>query len=197
MKVSNNIVSNSELLSNKLRINIGRIKSTYYNHELNMFCSPLGWGTNYSSKGKQNLLVTGEVAAKRHSYIDKSHFNENLQDLEAIINFAVKRNIKVLLYTSPAYKSYVKNLDGYQLNTTVNTLEALSQKYQGVFYFNLLTCQSFNENDFYDADHLDEIGAKKLTYKIDSLLTAIEKPGFEKLGTYKLAGINNKTFVNK
>jgi hypothetical protein len=41
-----------------------------------------------------------------------------------------------------------------------------------VKYLNLLTDKAFDEKDFYDADHLNEIGAKKFTLKIDSLINA-------------------------
>ena len=45
------------------------------------------------------------------------------------------------------------------------------EKYRGnVTYQNFLLDSSFSAIDFYDADHLDEIGAKKLTSKIDSLI---------------------------
>ena len=49
-------------------------------------------------------------------------------------------------------------------------LSSLITESSNTFYYNLLTDASFNEIDFYDADHLNKIGAKKLTQKIDSLL---------------------------
>jgi hypothetical protein len=84
-------------------------------------------------------------------------------------------HIKVLLYTSPAYKTYVQNLNKQHFNKTINVVEALRKAYSNVFYFNCLNNKEFFASDFYDADHLDNLGAQKFTREIDSLLFKIEK----------------------
>ncbi|WP_183568287.1 hypothetical protein [Mucilaginibacter sp. SP1R1] len=170
-----NYTDNSELLSNKLLSNVGRIKSTYINHESTVFCSEFGWGTEYTSQKRKDLKSTGEVAAKRHFLINRGYFNENVAVLESIIKYADKNHVKVILYTSPAYKTYVQNLNREQLGRTINMLYAISKKYNNVSYINLLNDNSFTQVDFYDADHLDDLGAKKLTHKMDSLLFTTEK----------------------
>ena len=172
---STNYTDNSELLSNKLLLNMGRIKSAYLSHESATLCSKLGWGTEYLIQKHKDLQSTGKVAAQRHLLIQQGNFRENVAILRAIIKYAVKNHVKVLLYTSPAYKSYVQNLNQRQLNSTINMLNTMSKRYSNVFYYNLLREKSFAQTDFYDADHLDNIGAKKLTHEIDSLLLSIEK----------------------
>ena len=80
----------------------------------------------------------------------------------------------MFLYTPPAYHAYIENLDSIQLNETISTLLNLASKYENVTYRNFLLDTSFKEVDFFDADHLNEIGAKKLTSKIDTLLKKIK-----------------------
>ena len=45
---------------------------------------------------------------------------------------------------------------------------------KSIYYFDLLKDKSFKANDYFDADHLNEIGAKKLTMKLDSIIHKIE-----------------------
>lgn len=160
----------AEILSNKLQTNLTRIVS-YYLHGLGSpICSNLGWGRNYDFKHKQNLIETGRFAAKKHTYEASTSINENLLVLQSIISYANDRNVKILLFTPPAYHTYTENLDAKQLHLTINTACELDKAYQNVDYINLLTDSSFTEKDFYDADHLDEYGAKKLTLKMDSII---------------------------
>jgi hypothetical protein len=175
ININASLSSNSEVLSNKLRLNIGRIHSNYVLHEPNALCSMLGWGIEYHSQTKEYLVKTGKIAAKRHSIGNTNDITKNLMILESIINYTHRHKIKVLLYTSPAYKTYVENLNRNKLNTIITTLQKLAEKNSNVYYCNLLSNDSFTAGDFYDADHLDVTGAKKLTRKIDSLLKVIEK----------------------
>ena len=172
----NNITDYSEVLGNKLVTNLYRVINYYLYHKPAMTSSALGWGTEYKYKNRKNLLLTGITAAKSHTVeknIFSKEFKENVEVLKSIIFYARERNIKVLLYTSPEYKSYVQNLNKNQLDTTIGAASFLAKKYKNVFYYNLLTDKSFDEMDFYDGDHLNEIGAKKLTRKIDSLLVTL------------------------
>jgi hypothetical protein len=49
-------------------------------------------------------------------------------------------------------------------------MKKFAAKYDNVTYQNFLLDSSFSAIDFFDADHLNEIGAKKLTSKLDTLI---------------------------
>jgi hypothetical protein len=172
IKLQNDLSSNTEILSSKFIVNIARIHSNYINHDSVILCSKLGWGTEYNSKKNKNLVISGKIAALRHTIKNSKCLEKNIFILTNIIKYAFTNKIKVLLITSPAYKTYVEALNSNQLNTTLNILNNLSRGYGNVQYYNLLNDKSFAGTDFYDADHLNEIGAKKLTNKIDSILTS-------------------------
>ena len=175
IRTNYSLTDNAEILSNNFRWNITMLYNFYRKHISNLSCSDLGWGTTYKSTIQLDLVATGKIAAERHRFVDDKYFNSNLALLRSIIEFAKHKNVKILLFTSPAYRSYVQNLDSAQLLRTINTATAFTDEYKDVSYFNLLRDDSFTESDFYDADHLNEIGAKKLSIKIDSMVMKLDK----------------------
>lgn len=170
-KTSYNIKDYSEFLSNNFKIDLLKLYSYYRVKQNTITCSELGFGLDYHSKSLINLEKTGIEAAKRHTAKDFTHFEENMNYLTNLIQYASSHNIKILLFTPPAFHTYANNLNKEQLNKTVSSIETTVKAYPNVYYFNFLTNSDFIEEDFYDADHLNEIGAKKLTLKIDSIIT--------------------------
>ena len=169
--------NNFEILNGKFKENLFRIVSYYIKGKNPMTTNKLGWGTIYNSKQNQDLIKTGISAAKRHTITlkDNKYFKENITTLNSIIKFAETRKIKVIFITCPAYRSYVDNLNKDQINNTVNTMMHLSGKNKNIIYCNMLNNKSFTAKDFYDADHLNEIGAKKLTLIINDLIKTKDK----------------------
>jgi len=167
MPQKNSFWDNFEILNGKFENNLLRLTS----NQSNITCNTLGWGTIYNSKNNKNLDDTGLISSKRHTVIkDNSIYDKNIQVVNSFIDFANRKNIKLIFITSPAYKTYSENLNKEQLETSINTINKLISGKTNSKYYNLLNDNSFKKGDFYDADHLNEIGAKKLSIKIDSLL---------------------------
>jgi hypothetical protein len=166
---SGNLSDYFEILSNNPQINLKRMKSYYLLGKTNLTSSALGWGS-LSSKKQNDLVKTGAAAAKRHTAADDAYFNENMDILRSIIHIADKEQIKIILYTPPAFHTYVEHLDKTQLNRTITAMTQLDKDHQNVIYVNFLTDNSFIESDFYNADHLNELGAAKLTKKIGNII---------------------------
>ena len=148
-----------------------------YNHYLkgenDISCNNLGWGSSYRAINNKDLVKSGATAAARHTAKDNLQYRTNLHLLDEIIAFAAHKHIKVILFTSPAYKSYVSHLNRNQWNTTLSTIKKLNTLHSTIKYFNLLQDSSFHAQDFYDGDHLNEIGAKKLSLEMNVLLGKI------------------------
>lgn len=167
IKGNSNFWDNFEVPNSKFKDNLYRI----LNDKSDITCNLLGWGTTYNSKKNKSLIETGAIAKKRHTIKkDDLIFNQNIETVKSIINFANKNNIKLIFITSPAYKTYTDNLNRNQLETSVRKVNDLISGKKNSKYYNLINDKSFKFEDFYDADHLNEIGAKKLTTKIDSLV---------------------------
>lgn len=165
---SKSLIDYSEVLSNRINVNVKRIASYYVLGNSTISCTDLGWGTSYNSKNARDLAETGKTAAMRHTREINSDkyqqiFQENIFNLESIIQWSNKNNVKILLLTPPAFKTYRQNLNQEQLKITINTTSDICSKYDNCIYDNLLSDTNFVATDFYDADHLSEIGAKKLS----------------------------------
>ncbi|MDR2410254.1 MAG: DUF1574 family protein [Bacteroidales bacterium] len=173
-KNDNKIKYYFELSSNKFTTNIRQILS--YLQGSNMTCSKQGWGINYNSKNAKDLEETGKTASARHTRKDIHSlqrtriFNDNISILDSIINLCRRHKVNVLLFTPPAYKTYNQRLDKEQLTIMLDTSKKMANKYQNCTYINLMTDSSFVSTDYYDADHLSEIGAKKLSLLIDKYI---------------------------
>jgi len=167
---TNKLSDYSEFLSNKFKYTIHNLYAYFFKSKTLVSCSELGFGLNFNSKNSRDLIETGKTAAVRHQKKDLSLFDENFEILLKIIKYAENRHIKVYFFTPPAYESYVNNLDTIQLNKMLTTMNDLDKKCSNCTYYNFMNDTSFIAIDFFDADHLNEIGAEKLTKKIDSLI---------------------------
>lgn len=164
-----------ELLNGKMSNNIMRINLYYKEHKNeNITSNKFGWGTIYKSANSLNLAETGKAASKRHTINihNNIYYENNLETIKSIIQLAAQLNAKIIFITSPAYKTYTANLESGQLKSTTNFMYQLPKENPNVLYYNFLANKSFISKDFYDADHLNEIGAKKLSLKIDSIISS-------------------------
>lgn len=175
--LNTNIYYNFEIINGKLKEHISRIKKYYIKGINGITCNKLGWGTSYKSIESKNLEETGVTAAERHTInIENNlYYKENIETLNKLVQFAESRNVKVIFITSPAYKTYIDNLEPKQIKNTIYTMTQLTNKSKNTIYYNLLNDKSFLSKDFYDADHLNEIGAKKLSGIINDLINIEDK----------------------
>ena len=155
--------------------NLSRLQNFYLNKIDDISSTELGF-VNLIYKETPNLDSSGIIAAKRHTIKDDQYYQYNINILKGIINFSNTNNIKLILYTSPAYKTYLNNLNLKQLNQTTKFVTNLSQSFNNVFYYNLISDTSFKLGDFSDADHLNAKGAKKLSSKIDGIIKSLILP---------------------
>ena len=181
INTSRKISDYSEVLSIKGITNIKRLYDYYVQNRSSITCYDLGYFIFSDLKFHYDLIETGRISALRHASKDDRYFDENLNTIKAIIEFAEKKGIKVFFYTVPAYRTFVENLDSMQLKRTINTLNDLEKKYNNVVYRNYLEDKSYSEDDFFDADHLNEMGATKFTLKIDSLINLNSELTWSKL----------------
>lgn len=163
-----------EITSNQFRNILKRIYGYYILSESNITCTMQGWGTTYKSSNFNNLAPTGVGAASRHTKFGSDGYQEILEKnvllLKKIILWCESRNIKVLLFLPPAYQTYRNNLNREQLKLTVSKCEELVKHKNNCKYINMINHPMFKEEDYYDADHLSEIGAKKLSLMINQII---------------------------
>ena len=161
-----------EILDQSFSINRTRIFSYYINHHLDLNMTQLGFDSLFHKAGGKATIggPTASEAIEKLEFTGKSLYEEQESNLEKIIRRCGERNIKLLLFTPPAYKGFYGPGDTANLNKTISTCQTMQSKYSNVRYFNFSTDTSFAFDDFYDYSHLNEIGSKKLSVKFSNII---------------------------
>lgn len=126
------------------------------------------------SRAPQEKLLRqhiNEEEGKTRAELSESLFKESLlaenqRFLETMIQRLQTRNIRAVLLTTPAYKTYSAHLSSKLLETHSRIMTQLTQKY-GISYFDFFTDSRFQLEDFEDNDHLNAAGAKKFSQLLD------------------------------
>lgn len=140
-------------------------------------CDDLGWGTNYKLENRdEKWEESGAVAAERHTcdLTDIGLFEKSKKLIEEMILTCKQKNIQVLLLTTPTYTSYRENLNPKQLALTTETCILWEKQYDNVHYLNMIADDRFSPHDFFDADHLNEFGAEKLTLILKQTMDSLK-----------------------
>lgn len=161
---------NFETFNYDILLNIKKVIKHYVLNKSYITSSNLGWGTNFSSKNNQKF--DGKFTAKKHTINNFKLFDANLKSLLKIIELCKKKKVKILYVTTPTHASYYKNVNQMQLLKTTNTINELVKKNTNCEYINLLDSEKFIATDFHDADHLNEIGAIKLSLFLDKKINS-------------------------
>jgi len=138
----------------------------------------LGYGINYTLANRSAEWDNGKEEALRHNKmifrtIDANNISQNKKYMEMIILKSAERNVKVILVNLPLYKSYVHNQNKVLLNQQKEFCKNLAAKFGKVFYYDFSEDPRFVEDDFYDANHLNEVGAKKMSLVLDRIIATL------------------------
>ena len=132
-------------------------------------CNASGAGRNEGVNPEFNNETMAKKIVGKHAMAD-GEMKPNIKILEDLITAAAKKNIKVLIVTMPVTSYYAGFVDKNKIKKVSNICEQM-EKYPNVTYLDLFTDSRFNNNDFYDTDHLNDTGAQKCTAIVDGTLT--------------------------
>lgn len=158
---SNTVKTNCKIISDKLQKNKNLIKT-----------DTLGWQIHDSIFYK-DIEKNAKRSAKRHTYYIKKNLVQNNQILNNFITIAKQKNIKILFYTAPVTKAYFKLLKPKKLNQLNEIMTNLANN-KTIFYKNWLSEPHFENENFYDADHLNDKGTIKFSKLINQTLNEIQ-----------------------
>jgi hypothetical protein len=97
-----------------------------------------------------------------HRLMKTEHIAENLKILNSIITQLQARHIAVTLVSTPVYRAYSSYMNKEKYQLMQENVRALTVRY-GIKYFNYQFDPRFELRDFADTDHLNGIGAQKLS----------------------------------
>lgn len=159
------------VLNNSFKANLKSIFTYYIVRDNQLKCSILGW---YPTEGPIDLIRSGQNNAEWHktwSTNELKVFEANTSLLHSIISWSKNKNVKVILYTPPAFETYRKYVNDDQLSITIETAKRIANQYDNCSYYNFFENIEYTAKDYYDADHLNEIGAKKLSLMINEKIS--------------------------
>lgn len=136
----------------------------------------LGFGTNYSTAHKPEEWDNGVSEGERHNLLAKNLtdgeilYKRNMELVKDICNKAKERGIKIIILGSPHYKSYNNTINQSMIKERAKFCQAIADQYDNTTFINLSETDLFTEEDYYDALHLNDVGAKKLTEILDSIM---------------------------
>lgn len=147
----------------------GKLGTFFYNlfvKESGTGCDKYGWSDAYKLSGK-NMKVwddgsEADAAVKRHTAKSWDYIEDNYSRLKEIAEFCRDRHVKLILITTPCWHSYYDNLDSMQLTKMYEVIRKFQKEFS-VPYFDYLKDKRFVADDFYDSNHLSDIGAEKFT----------------------------------
>lgn len=139
-------------------------------HETDPGCDAYGWGATYqlSKKDMQKWEdgTEAEAAVRRHTAKTWDYVEQNYEQMREMAEFCKARGIQLVLITTPCWASYYEHLDAKQLAKMNELTEHFREEYN-LPYFDYLKDSRFEADDFYDSNHLSDVGAIKFTKILD------------------------------
>ncbi len=127
----------------------------------------------YQPRIQQELINDSTGLARvtiHHNEIFKKRRKEIEINVEDFIVQIKRKNINIVFITTPVYTTYSKFCYPKIIEQNSNFINQLTSKYQ-CKYYNYFTDTSFKKIDFFDNDHLNNNGAKKLSIKLNEELS--------------------------
>lgn len=126
-----------------------------------------GWTTSYRLKKKKQADMADGKEATTHTREDWEEAvavaERNYAILQHFADDCKRRNIKLVLFTTPAWHTYRELVDERQLAKMHELIARFQQQNEGVLYFDYLSDPRFVNDDFYNSNHLSDVGAEKFT----------------------------------
>lgn len=171
-----------EICNGKFQENIHKLNAYYLQHiPLKRTSSASGFGTSYLYPHHEDLIESTAKAIKRHSVKlssseAKKSFEQNTQALDNFIRFAEQKHIQLIFVSTPVTEMYFNQSRREQLENSLAVYSDLAKKHPEIcHYYNFMQDTRFNTSDFYDGDHLNNLGAKKLTELVDQKIDLLKK----------------------
>ena len=142
----------------------------YYNGQT---CDSLGFGlqsnSKYSNQDENAAKMEIIKSLQRHKAPDFTYEDYNYAYLEKTAILCSQNNIRLILVAMPCKKAYTDNLDKTQNDEYHRLTQKLVSQYSLEFH-DFTSNPQFSDSDFFDSNHLNEIGAAKLSTILNSLL---------------------------
>lgn len=135
----------------------------------------LGFGTSY---GHRSLIAegrdNGEARARENTDASDTSATVSREMLHKICEWCGERGVRLVLVVTPTVKSFREACDPGRRKAIKEALRCVLSRYPWVEFYDFEADDRFVKSDFYDADHLNLLGAHKLTLLLKEAMS-IEK----------------------
>lgn len=127
-------------------------------------CDSLGFGLGYTlSDRPYTWREDAYSTVERHTAANWNALDENVYFLRSIMALCREHSWNIILVTLPASHYYYNSLDSAQMGKMYQIIESVQRDFPDVKYFDFLKSDEFGDDDFFDCDHLNSIGAEKFS----------------------------------
>ena len=136
------------------------------------------WGWIYLSPDRHRFPAKGEVRRAQEKLGAYKFVPERWELFEAIVETLAKRDIRLLVYTTPVHGETVNHrvkdksgVDSTAYRDQVTRMQALEKKYPRTMFFhdlNNMGDHGLVDEDFENIDHVSASGAQKVTERVEA-----------------------------
>ena len=128
-------------------------------------CDSMGWGCNYKSDlstFNEENAAAAQRAVQRHTCQDWHWVEENAKQVEQIASLCQQKGLRLLVVQTPVCAFYNEGVPAQQHVEVRQLMQKLKKSY-GATILDYSADPRFGGKDFFDADHLSDVGAIKFT----------------------------------
>ena len=170
LKLPWSLENQTELFSNAFKTSALKLWRYYVSNQNPIWINDFGFQAKPAST-TLDFTESAILAASRHTYSDWSALEQQTQALTEFVASVTAKGQRVILLIPPATAAYVERISAAQMTKTREIIQGLAESNALVTVLDLLSDDRFELGDFYDADHLNQQGAHKLSELLDSLIT--------------------------
>lgn len=127
------------------------------------FWSATGQGQEYTLENRPSDWDNGVWRAQHNRYTTFEGAPANERHLDNIASLAESHGARLLLISTPINRTYFENIDPRQQRDIQQRIIRFLARHPKVSYHDLRQDKRFTDDDFFDADHLNTRGARKLS----------------------------------
>lgn len=141
----------------------------YVAHQPTVHCDSLGFDhSDALSERKDDWLEKWEHLIERHkanlqSADGKEVYRRNCFCVEKIARLCKEKGAHLYLVVPPTHRLYYEHVDKAQLQMMYDALQQISIKWNNVSVLDYFDDKRFEDDDFFDVNHLSDVGAEKFT----------------------------------
>lgn len=122
------------------------------------------YDTTIIDKDLNNSFITGHMVEHLDVY------ERNRVIFESMVKLCAEKGITPIVLLPPMYKTYVQEMKPAKKQRRDDFLEAMEQKYSTLKVWDYEVSHGYQATDFTNPDHLNPVGSKQFTERLDSLI---------------------------